>query len=104
MKKKTVMEYNKALIQLVKMEKCAYLSVFEKQQEFLLERINGHGKDYTRSMKTSFKSLFQHYLLLMSFDSISRMNGYLLQTDGIHQNSLGAGIIAAEVEKFIRYN
>ena len=63
---------------------------------------NGEGgKEYSSSQKLAYLSLLQHYLLFMSFDRISRKNGYLLQTDGIHQNSSGAKFIADEIEKFI---
>jgi lysophospholipase L1-like esterase len=101
---KTVAEYNAGLKRITENENAIYLPVYEKQKDFLIHKIAGKGKDYTRNIKTAFKTLFLHYLLFMSLDTISKKNGYLLLTDGIHQNSLGAGFIANEIEDFIRAN
>jgi lysophospholipase L1-like esterase len=99
---RTVLEYNEGLKKICANENIAYLPVHEKQKEFLIKEIGGKGKNSINSTKVAFKSLFQHYLLFMSLDAISKKNGYLLLTDGIHQNSKGAAFIADEVEKFIR--
>ncbi len=99
---KTVYEYNTALKQIAKKEHIHYLHVYEKQRTYLLEKINGKGKDCVDSTKKAFKALFLHFLLFVPLDSIARKNGFLLLTDGIHQNSLGAKFIADEVEKFIK--
>jgi len=98
---KTISEYNAELKKIAENENIAYLTVHEKQKNYLINEINGKGKDYIRNTKIAFKSLFLHYLLFMSLDTISRKNGYLLLTDGIHQNSLGAKFIADEIEDFI---
>ena len=99
---KTISEYNAELKKIAENENIAYLSVHEKQKNYLINEINGKGKDYIRNTKIAFKSLFLHYLLFLSLDTISRKNGYLLLTDGIHQNSLGAKFIADEIEDFIK--
>jgi len=99
---RTVLEYNAALKKICENENVVYLQVCEKQREYLNHENGGKGKDSINSTKLAFRSLFQHYLLFRSLDSISKKNGYLLLTDGIHQNSKGATIIADEVEKFIR--
>ena len=91
---RTISEYNAELKKIAENENIAYLTVHEKQKNYLINKINGKGKDYIRNTKIAFKSLFLHYLLFMSLDTISRKNGYLLLTDGIHQNSLGAKFIA----------
>jgi len=99
---KTITEYNAALKKITENENIAYLAVHEKQKNYLIKEIDGKGKGYIRNTKIAFKSLFLHYLLFISLDTISRKNGYLLLTDGIHQNSLGAKFIADEIEDFIR--
>ena len=99
---KTISEYNAELEKIAENENIAYLPVHEKQKDYLIHEINGKGKDYIRNTKIAFKSFFLHYLLFMSLDTISRKNGYLLLTDGIHQNSLGAKFIADEIEDFIK--
>ena len=99
---KTVDEYNRELKKITETEGITYLPVHERQKKYLMDKIQGRGKDSTNSTKMAFKALFLHYLLFMSFDNISKRNGFLLLTDGIHQNSLGAKIIADEIEKFIK--
>jgi len=98
---KTISTYNTELKRIAEKENAAYLPVYEKQKDFLLQESGGRGKEYSSSQKLAYSSLLQHYLLFMSFDRISVKNGYLLQTDGIHQNSSGAKFIADEIEKFI---
>jgi lysophospholipase L1-like esterase len=99
---KTITEYNAQLKKIAETENIVYLTVHEKQLNYLIKEIEGKGKDYVSGAKIVYKSLFFHYLLFMSFDTISKKNGYLLLTDGIHQNSLGAKFIADEIEYFIR--
>jgi hypothetical protein len=50
----------------------------------------------------AFKSLAQHYLLFQKLDSISKNNGFILLTDGIHLNSIGSKFVADEIELFVR--
>lgn len=99
---KKIAEYNAELKRIAEDENIAYLRVYEKQKDYIIKEIKEKGKDYIRNPKAVYKSLFQHYLFFMSLDAISRKNGYHLQTDGIHQNSLGARFIADEIEGFIR--
>lgn len=99
---KTINEYNTELKKIAENENIVYLTVYEKQKNYLKKEIDGKGNEYIGDTKIAYKSLFLHYLLFMSLDTISRKNGYLLLTDGIHQNSLGAKIIADEIEDFIR--
>jgi lysophospholipase L1-like esterase len=93
--------YNGELLKISQREDVPYLPVNEKQTSFLKRELDGRGKDYIRSQKLAYSSLLKHYLLFRSFDAISRTNGYLLLTDGIHQNSLGAKFIAEEIAGFI---
>lgn len=101
---KTIAEYNAELKKICENEEVGYLPVHEKQKNYLINEHGGKGKEYIKSSKMAFKSLFFHYLLFLSLDTISRKNGYLLLTDGIHQNTLGAKFIADETENFINKN
>ena len=96
-----IAEYNSEMKRISEKENVVYLSVNEKQQNYLNQEIEGRGKDTINSQKLAYSSLILHYLFFMSYDTISRKNGYLLLTDGIHQNSLGAKFIADEIEVFI---
>lgn len=101
---KTIAEYNTEIKNIADKENIVYLPVFEKQKVFLMKAINGKGKEYIKSANLAYKSLFMHYFLFKSLDSISNNNGYILQTDGIHQNSIGAKFIADEIEEFIIFD
>ena len=89
---KTITEYNDELKKIAEKENVTYLPVHEKQKNFLIKEIKGKGKNCVNSTRMAFKSLFLHYLLFMSYDTLSKKNGFLLLTDGIHQNSIGAEI------------
>jgi lysophospholipase L1-like esterase len=98
---RTITEYNTELKKIAVNENVAYLPVNEKQRDFLNQEISGEGKEYINTPKMAYSSLLLHYLLFMSYGAISKKNGYLLLTDGIHQNSLGAKFITDEIENFI---
>jgi lysophospholipase L1-like esterase len=99
---KTIAEYNNAMKKITETEKVTYITVHEKQVDFLLSKAGRSGKDCVNSTKMAFRSLLQHYLLFRSLDTISAKNGFILLTDGIHMNSTGAKFIADEIEDFIR--
>lgn len=94
---KTLDQYNAALKQIADQKNVYYIPVNERQKAFLIERNGGSGKEATNITKMAFQSLFRHFLLFESLDRISRMNGFLLLTDGIHQNSDGSKMIAEEI-------
>lgn len=99
---RSIAEYNTELKKITENENVVYLPVYERQNQFLKNEIGGKGKEYIKSAKMAFKSLFLHYFMFMSLDTISRRNGFLLLTDGMHMNSKGAKFIADEIEDFIR--
>ena len=99
---KLVKEYNSELNLISKTEDLFYLPVFEKQVSFLNQVIQGKGKNCIKPSNMAFKSLAQHYLFFQSLDSISKKNGFVLLTDGIHLNSIGSKFVADEIELFIR--
>lgn len=97
-----VKEYNSELKLISETENVIYLTVFEKQERFLIQAIHGKGKDCIKPSRMAFKSLAQHYLLCKGLDSISKKNGYILLTDGIHLNSIGSKFVVDEIELFVR--
>lgn len=99
-----IKEYNTVLKELADQDRIAYLPVYERQEEHL-KKIQKHpGRSYGDDGMLPIKALARHFLLRQSFDVIARKNHYLLLTDGIHMNSLGAAIIADEVELYLRFN
>jgi lysophospholipase L1-like esterase len=97
----TVSAYNAHLKEIAAREHVAYLPVHERQTEYLA-RTRPAGRDFEGDRRLTTGAILRHYLLGQSFDTISRKYGYLLLTDGIHLNSLGASFIAGEIESFLR--
>ena len=58
------------------------------------------GKPFT-GYNPLFMTMLKRAILRQDWDEISRGNGYLLNTDGIHFNSKGGTIIANEIETFL---
>lgn len=96
-----ICEYNAELKRISENEKIAYLPVNELQKDYLEKEVDGKGRKYENGSKMPFRALVQHFILGKSFDEISKRNGFLLLTDGIHQNSCSAAMIANEIEKFL---
>ncbi|NPV75466.1 MAG: SGNH/GDSL hydrolase family protein [Anaerolineae bacterium] len=94
-------DYCAALREVATQEGAAYLPVHERQEETLRAEGVSHGGEYTRSALRSVELVLCHNILGESYDSISRRRGFHLVTDGIHMNTRGAAIIAAEIEKFL---
>lgn len=101
---KTIAKYNAELKKITGRENVKYLPVNEKQRNYLFKEVEGKGKDYVRDTRMAFRSLVSHFLFFRSYDDISRKNGFLLLTDGIHMNPKGAAYIADEIEGFIFVN
>lgn len=97
-----IKDYNALLKEIADEKQVSYLSVYERQEEYLREAQQGGGRPYEGGAMLSIKALARHYLLRQSFDEISRKHHFLLVTDGIHMNSRGATFIADEIEAFLR--
>jgi lysophospholipase L1-like esterase len=94
-------EYNVELKKISESEHVAYLPVNERQREYVQKEIGGKGRKFANGTALAFKALAMHFLFFQSLDSISKKNGFLLLTDGIHQNTRGATFIADEIESFL---
>jgi len=93
--------YSAALCEVAAQVGAAYLPVHERFEEVLLAEGVSHGGEYARSVLRSAELEFCHNILGESYDTIARRRGFHLVTDGIHMNSRGAEIIAAEFEKYL---
>jgi lysophospholipase L1-like esterase len=100
---KTVSTYNAHLKEIAAQERVAYLTVHERQAEYLAGT-RPAGRAFEGDRRQTTGAILRHYLLGQSLDSISRRYGYLLLTDGIHLNSLGASFVTGEIEAFLRAN
>ena len=99
-----VRQYNALLKEIAAQENAGYLPVHERQEECLQAAVNGRGRAFRPADMLMFKLILKHYIMRRSYDDISRDNGFLLLTDGIHMNGRGAAIIADLAEEFLRYN
>jgi lysophospholipase L1-like esterase len=97
-----IREYNELLRGIAVQEQVTYLSVYERQEEYLKNSQHKTGRPYESGIRASLMLLVRHYVLKQSFDAISEKNGYMLVTDGIHMNNRGAAFIADEIESFLR--
>lgn len=79
----------------------AYLPLHEHQIAYLTAAQFTPGIRFRDGLALAASAATQHYLLLRSFDSISRRRGLQLTTDLIHQNTRGATIIADLIEDFL---
>jgi lysophospholipase L1-like esterase len=100
---KTISAYNVHLKEIAIQEQIGYLSVHERQEEYLT-KTQPIGRDFESEGRLTRGLLIRHYLLRQSFDTISRKYGYVLVTDGIHMNSRGASFIVEEIESFLLTN
>lgn len=100
---KTVNTYNGHLKEIAVQEQVGYLPVHERQIGYLT-RTQPAGRDFESDGRLTRGLLIRHYLLRQSFDTISKKYGYVLVTDGIHMNSLGASFITEEIESFLLTN
>ena len=97
-----IREYNELLKKITTETKASYLPVFEKQEEYITSKQQTAGRPFKGGIMPSIELLVRHFIFKQSFDIISRKNGYLLLTDGMHMNSCGAALIADTVEPFLR--
>jgi len=97
-----VRKYNAAIQELAAREGVSYIGVYDRQAQFLSSLGRGKLKPYQGSVYLTIKLAFSSLFHQESFDSFSRRQGYVLLTDGIHMNNLGAELIADEIEPFLR--
>ena len=96
-----VEEFNAAIRQVAEEHGAAYLPIHERQVDYLTSIGRTRGPGYTDSFLPVMGAAVRHYALRRSLDAISRRNGLVLTTDRIHMNSLGARMIAEEIERFL---
>lgn len=96
--------YNAILADIARQEEITYIPVNEAQSDYLRTQQTASGRtvEARRLSFITFKFLMLRNLLRLSLDRIARINGFLLSVEGIHMNSKGAGLIADQIEAFLR--
>ncbi|WP_084525189.1 SGNH/GDSL hydrolase family protein [Nocardia vaccinii] len=80
----------------------AYLPLYEHQLEYLRAQRRTPGMRFQTGRRPSATAAIQHFVLRRSFDAISARRGLQLTTDGIHQNTRGATMIADLITEHLR--
>lgn len=97
-----VRRYNSQAKLIVRQENAHYIPVFERMERYLCEENNGSGRAFNGSVRLMLRLAARRIVFSESFETFSARQGYNLLTDGIHLNSIGAGLIADELETFLR--
>lgn len=80
-----------------------YLPLNETMTRYLsAKRHRPKYTDVSGYLPIMYKGIFAHFVLGKSFDEISEANGFLLVTDFLHLNRLGAAMAADLIEGFVR--
>lgn len=98
---RAVESFNAVLEKIARETGVAFLNVYAKQVEYLEAHRNGIGPEYKGQVGPMLKAFLLHGLFGCSLDKISRKNGFLLNTDYIHQNSISGMMIAEEIERYV---
>ncbi|MBT4091679.1 MAG: hypothetical protein HOE30_24605 [Deltaproteobacteria bacterium] len=93
-----------SIIKKVALEKnVSYLPLYEKMDTILRQQNPAAQSDfdgYERSLL--YKAIFYHHVAGYSWDEVSTVNEFMLQTDNIHLNRRGAMMIADLIDEFLR--
>jgi lysophospholipase L1-like esterase len=86
-------KYSDFIKQLSDNKQVSYLSVREKQKEFLLKNPQKLKHTFEETYKLLNFSVIGYYLLGKTWDEISTKHGFQLTPDNLHQNSIAGGMI-----------
>jgi lysophospholipase L1-like esterase len=94
--------YNDAIREVAAETGSRLLDIAQAQVAWLRANPPAHGRSLREYPSLAASSIAQRYVLRRSWDQISRAHGLGLTTDLVHQNRVGAEIIADHVERFLR--
>lgn len=94
-----VRAYNAAVQEIAGAERLSYIPVFERLSAALG---SPGGREYQTDPLLLAEMIVKHHVFREPFESFSRRKGFSLLTDGVHLNERAAGIVAQEMETFLR--
>ncbi|HEY9087622.1 MAG TPA: SGNH/GDSL hydrolase family protein [Anaerolineaceae bacterium] len=97
-----VRHYNAEVKKIAGQENAHYIPVFESMEAYLREHETGSGRPFNGSVRLMLRLMVRRLIFRESFETFSARQGFYLLTDGVHMNRTGAGLIAAELEKYLR--
>ena len=80
----------------------AYLPVYEHMADYLKSTGQHAGKMHHSRIYLTAELTLRHIILKESYVSISRREGFVILTDGLHLNEKGAALVADVMEKYLR--
>lgn len=95
-------QYNEVIKKVAETNNVSYLPLNEKLKAHLKGKRHTRGRPLPEDLKLYKKAVVQHFVYGHSLDRISRRNGYLLLTDGIHLNSIAGMKAARQIELFLK--
>lgn len=97
-----VRRYNAQVKKIAHQETAHYIPVFERMERYLREESGSNGRPFRGSVRLMLRLAARRIIFSESFETFSAKQGFNLLTDGVHLNSIGAGLIANELESFLR--
>ncbi len=95
------LKFNEIIREVARKEHVAYLPLHETMRP-IIENHKSHPRFKFKDKEyIGYLAFVQHNLLGMSWDEISKWNGFLLLTDYLHLNCRSAGMICDLIEGFI---
>ncbi len=83
-------------------EKLVYLPLNEGMTDYLKKTRPTPKYTLNQAQYVMYRGIIDHYGFGVSYDRISRKNGFVLLTDFLHLNCIAAGMVADLIEGFIR--
>lgn len=94
-------QYSEIIKKVATQERLVYLPLNERQRRYLEQYGKNTPSPLGEKRNGTVKAIFHHYLLGKSYDAISRQNGLVLTSEGLHMNSKGAKMISDLAIEFI---
>lgn len=95
-------KYSEGIKAIADLYQIDYLPLREKQKAYLQKQPNKPKYQYEDTDKLIYYAVVLRYILFQSFDKISKLFGFQLLTDNLHQNGTSAQMIADLVSAFIQ--
>ena len=101
---KRVIAYNQVIKEIAVRERVSYIPLFERQVSYISSILASKGHPFEGEFRSTVELLANRVLRKEDYESISRKEGFILLTDGVHLNERAAAMVAQEIEGFIKGN
>jgi lysophospholipase L1-like esterase len=94
-------KYSEYIMQLADNEQVSYLPLREMQKDYLQKKPQKLKHTFEETYKLLSISVLLHEVLGWSFDRVTKLHGYQLTPDNLHQNSISGRMISGLVSSFL---